>query len=301
MGSVAHLHDPEGDRLIRLAEAIGETNLSEGERWRLANTLDKRRQLEARAAQPSGRTDALDAAANERRFSAIEDQMQWARGMLQEGLPMVVGEVIGEAEEHAGAETKKLVDELRDATDAKLGAQLTGLEAAIAKLRGEDRAALLATVRETLGDAESRIDEHLETALTKTWERAELEVALVRDELLSVISEKQYGRLADDDAAKHVMAEKAIAALRKRMTSVEEEGARQAARSDQLAGVANQLAALKGEHEKITKKLLVRYATNVVAMRKETARADDLTSKVERLETALEELTAELFKQKAIK
>ena len=49
MGSVAQLHDPEGDRLIRLAESLGEENLSEGERWRLANTLDARRKHEARA------------------------------------------------------------------------------------------------------------------------------------------------------------------------------------------------------------------------------------------------------------
>ena len=78
MGSVAQLHDPEGDRLIRLAESLGEENLSEGERWRLANTLDRRRRLEAKATQPDGRTDALSAQALERRFAAVEAHVDWA-------------------------------------------------------------------------------------------------------------------------------------------------------------------------------------------------------------------------------
>ena len=68
--------------------------------------------------------------------------------------------------------------------------------------------------------------------------------------MLNVIAEKQYGRLSEDDAAKHAMAEKAIAELRKRMTSVEEEGARQAAMNNQLAGVAAQLAALEDAHRR---------------------------------------------------
>ena len=49
----------------------------------------------------------------------------------------------------------------------------------------------------------------------------------MRDEILDVVAAKAYGQLADDDAAKHVMAEKAIASLRKRMTSVEEESAQE--------------------------------------------------------------------------
>ena len=49
MGDVAQFHDPEGDRLIRLAERLGgPENLSEGERWRLANTLDRRRRQRGR-------------------------------------------------------------------------------------------------------------------------------------------------------------------------------------------------------------------------------------------------------------
>ena len=195
-------------------------------------------------------------------------------------------------------QAKKLQDELRIETDQKLNAQFEGFETAVRELRDTDRATILSDLRETMSSAESRIDEHLETALTKTWERAELEIALVRDELLSVISEKQYGRLAEDDAAKHALAEKAIASLRK---WTEAEGARMSGVANQIAGMANQLGALEGEHKKITKKLLVRCATTSVLLQKETTRADDLASKVERLETALEELTAELFKQKAIK
>jgi hypothetical protein len=294
MGSVA-IHDPEGDRLIRLAESLGAENLSEGERWRLANTLDRRRKLEAKATQPDGRTDALSSKVLERRFAAIETQAQWADGMLKEVLPQVVGEVIAEAEQRAGAEAKKLQDELRIETDQKLNAQFAGFETAVSELRGEDRAALLATVRETLGDAESRIDEHFEKALEKTWERCELEIALVRDELLNVIAEKKYG-VFTDEAPKLELAEKAIAALRQRTTALEAEGAR----ANQLAGVANQLATLEGEHKKITKKLLVRCATTAVLLGKETARADELAGKVAALEATLEQLTEALLQRKVI-
>ena len=106
-------------------------------------------------------------------------------------------------------------------------------------------------IRETLSDAESRIDEHLEKGLQTTWERCELEVALVRDEVLNILAEKKYGVFTDDDPAK--LAERAIAELRKRMTSVEEEGARQAARNERLAGAADRLAALEEAHRKSTR------------------------------------------------
>ena len=75
-------HDPEGDALIRRAESVGGAeNLSEGEQWRLQGALAARRRREARAAQPSGRTDTLDARANERRFGAIEKQLALAHWM----------------------------------------------------------------------------------------------------------------------------------------------------------------------------------------------------------------------------
>jgi hypothetical protein len=295
MGAVA-IHDPEGDRLIRLAESLGGAeNLSEGERWRLANTLDRRRRLEAQAAQPDGRTDALSSQVVERRFAAIEAECAWARGMLQDGLPQVVGEVIGEAEQHSAAEAKRLVDELRAETEQKLNAQFAGFETAVSELRNEDRAALLTTVRETMSEAESRINGQLEQALEKTWERCELEVAFVRDEFLNVMAEKKYGQLTDD-ATKLELAEKAITALRQRTTALEAEGAR----ANQLAGVANQLATLEGEYKKITKKLLVRCATIAVLLGKETARADELAGKVAALEAALEQLTDALLQRKVI-
>jgi hypothetical protein len=299
MGAVA-IHDPEGDRLIRLAESLGEANLSEGERWRLANTLDRRRRLEAQAAQPDGRTDALSSQALERRFVAIETQSQWADGMLKEVLPQVVGEVIAEAEQRAGAEAKKLLDELRIETDQKLNAQYAGFETAVSELRGEDRAALLATLRETLGDAESRIDEHLEKALEKTWERCELEVALVRDELLNVMAEKKYGQLTDD-APKLELAEKAIASLRKRTTALEDENARMAAMNDQIAAMTNQVATLDAVYQKSRKGLLIRCAANAIAVKKEAARADELAGKVAALESTLEELVSVLRENKALR
>jgi hypothetical protein len=299
MGAVA-IHDPEGDRLIRLAESLGGAeNLSEGERWRLANTLDRRRRLEAQAAQPDGRTDALSSQVVERRFAAIEAECAWARGMLQDGLPQVVGEVIGEAEQHSAAEAKRLVDELRAETEQKVNAQFAGFETAVSELRNEDRAALLTTVRETMSEAESRIDSNLEQALEKTWERCELEVAFVRDELLNVMAEKKYGQLTDD-APKLELAEKAIASLRKRTTALEDENARMAAMNDQIAAMANQVATLDAAYQKSRKGLLIRAAANAVTLKKETARADDLAGKVAALEAALEQLTDALLQRKVI-
>ena len=119
-----------------------------------------------------------------------------------------------------------------------------------------------------------------------------LEVALVRDEVLNILAEKKYGVFTDDD--------RALAELRKRMTSVEEEGARQAARNDRLAGAADQLAALEEAHRRSTKNLLIRCAANVIAVKKERERADELGGKVERLEAELERLTAALLERGVI-
>ena len=295
MGDVAQFHDPEGDRLIRLAERLGgPENLSEGERWRLTNTLDRRRRQEAAGAQPARVTDALGA----QRLEDIESRLTWLKQFVDEVVLPVVGEVIGEAEQRAADETKKLLDGLRGETDQKLNAQYDGFEKAVAQLRDEDRAALLATVRETLSGAESRIDEHLEKALQTTWERCELEVALVRDEVLNLLAEKKYGQLTDDDPK---LAERAIAELRKRMTSVEEEGAQQAARNERLAGAADRLAVLEDAYRKSTKSLLIRCAANHLAVRTDTARANELADKVGRLEAELERLIAALLERGVIR
>jgi hypothetical protein len=300
MGVVARF-DPEGDDLVRRAEAAGGAEfLSEGERWRLQNTLDKRRRLEAEANAPSGRTDALDAQANERRFAALEAHMQWADGMLEGLVWPVVGEVIGEEGQRADAEAKRLCDELRIETEQKLNAQYEGFERAVRELRDTDRATILSDLRSTMSEAESRIDTSLAKALDAEKERNTIELALVRDEILDVVAAKAYGQLADDDAAKHVMAEKAIASLRKRMSAVEEDGARQAAVNNQLASVAAQLAALEDAYHKARKGLIVRCATTAVLLKKETARADELASKVTALEAALEQLTDALLQRKVI-
>jgi hypothetical protein len=291
MGNVTQLYDPEGDRLIRLAETLGEENLSEGEKWRLSNSRDARRKHEARAAQPDGRTDALSSQVLERRFAALEAHMQWADGMLEGLVWPVVGEVIAEAEERSSAEAKRLVDELRIEIEQKLNAQYEGFERAVCELRDTDRATILSDLRQTMSEAESRIDTSLVKALDAEKERNTIELALVRDEILDVVAAKAYGQLADDDAAKHVMAEKAIASLRKRMTSIEEEGARQ----------ASQLAALEEAHHKARKGLIVRAGTTAVLLKKETARADELAGKVAALESTLEDLVSVLRENKALR
>ena len=145
-----------------------------------------------------------------------------------------------------------------------------------------------------MSEAESRIDAHLEQALEKAWERCELEIALVRDELLSVMAEKRYGQLTDD-APKLELAEKAIAGLRKQVASIGTESARQAARNDQLAGVAERLATLEDATRKSTKSLFVRCGANVIAVRKETQRADELVAKVATLEETMGRLLGTLL------
>ena len=300
MGAIAHLHDPEGDRLITLAKNLGEENLSAGERWRLQNTLEKRRRLEAQATQPTGRSDALDAQANERRFAAIETHVQWATRMLREILPEVIGESLGEEGQRTDAEVQKLRDELRAETEQRLNAQCVGLESAVREVRSRDQATMLETVRDTLGDAEIRIDSGLAKALEAEKERSTIELALVRDELVTLISDKRYGQpTADDDSAK--LAEKAIAELRKRTTALEEEGARNAARSDQLAGAADQFTAFADTSRESTKRLLVRCAMTAALLKKETTRADELASKVAALESTLEELVSVLRENKALR
>jgi hypothetical protein len=299
MGSVA-IHDPEGDRLINLAAAIGETNLSAGERERLEITLDRRRRLEARAAQSSGRTDALDAQANERRFAVLETHAQWAEWMLKEVAWQVVGEVIAEAEQHTIAEAKKLHDELRGETDQKLNAQYDGFERAVTQLRDEDRRALFENLRETLGDAEARIDASLAKALEAEKERSEIELALVRDELLNVIAEKKYG-VFSDEGPRFELAEKAIAGLRQRVTSLEEQNARLASVADQVANTASQVTTLEEAYRKTSKNLLIRAATASVMLKKESSRADELTAKVATLEAELERLTTALLERGVLK
>jgi hypothetical protein len=295
MGNVARLRDDEDEKLINYAQTVGEANLSEDLQWRLQGVRDQRRRREAAAALQGASTDASSA----QRLAAIEKQMALMDWLIREGVGEVIGESVGEERQRARAEVKTRLDEIRAEVNAKSDAMYSGFETACNQLRNEDRTAVLETVRETLVDAEARIDEHFEKALQAAWERAELEIALVRDEILGVVAEKQYGQLTDD-APKLELAEKAIAGLRKRMTSVEAEGARQAARNEQLAGMADQLAALEGEVRKATRSLLVRCAANVIAVKKERSRADELADKVERLEAELERLVGVLSDRKLI-
>jgi hypothetical protein len=296
MGQVAQFLDPMDAELERRAEVAGGIeNLSEGERWRLENVRRRRRIDEARAAQPRA-TDALGL----ERLEIIESWIRWLKRQWNEALPEVIGTVIGEAKHDAIAEAEKAIASLRDEINAKSDAQFDGFERAVKQLRDEDRRTLFENLREALSDAEGRIDASFLKALEAEKERNTIELALVRDELLNVIDEKTYAQFTDD-APKLKLAEKAIASLRKRMTSLEEDSARQGARNEQLAGMADQFAALEDAYHKSTKSLLIRCAANHLAAREETARADEVASKVGRLEAELERLTMALLDQKVIR
>jgi hypothetical protein len=292
MGVVTQLYDPEGDDLIRRAElAGGAENLSEGERWRLENTLRRRKMQEAAGAQPRA-TDALAS----QRLEAIESQLAELKSFAMETLTQIIGEEIGEAENRSAGEAKKAIVELRVETDQKLNAQYSGFEVAVSELRGEDRRALLENLRETLADAESRIDAHLETALQKSWERAELEIALVRDELLNILAEKKYGQLDDVDPK---LAEKAVRGLRRDLkTTIEKMTERFAALEGETTA---RLASVESEHRESMKKLVIRTGASIVAAQSAGKRADELAAKVERLEAEFDRLTSALLDQKVIR
>jgi hypothetical protein len=295
MGVVTQLYDPEGDDLIRRAElAGGAENLSQGERWRLENTLRRRRMQEVAGAQPRV-TDALAA----QRLEAIEAQLAELKSFAVETFTQIIGEEIGEAENRSAAEAKKAIAGLRDEINAKIDALFSDFERAVGELRTEDRRALVENLRETLADAESRIDTHLEKALQTTWERAELEIALCRDELLNVIAEKTYARFSDD-GPKLELCEKAIAKLRRQAASLEKDNARQAARNDQLAGVAERVAGLEDAHKNSTKNLLASLAASRLMAKKEAERADGLASEVAHLKTEFERLIGVLVDRKII-
>jgi Domain of unknown function (DUF4147) len=106
--------------------------------------------------------------------------------------------------------------------------------------------------------------------------------------------------LFTDDAPKLELAEKAIASLRKRMTSVEEESARMSGVANQSAATTHQLTSLEEAFRKSAKNLTIRSATTAVLLRKETARANELAGKVAALEAALEQVTDALLQRKVI-
>jgi hypothetical protein len=106
--------------------------------------------------------------------------------------------------------------------------------------------------------------------------------------------------LFTDDAPKLELAEKAIASLRKRMTSLEEESARMSGVANQSAATTHQLTSLEEAFRKSAKNLTIRSATTAVLLRKETARANELAGKVAALEAALEQLTDALLQRKVI-
>ena len=298
MGS-AQLHDPEGDRLIALAESRGGAeNLGDDLKWRLARTLDHRRKHAANATQQSSRrTDALDGQANERRFAAVETRLTWLKWMVDEALPEVIGSSIGEAGQRANADVKKLLAELRAETDQKLNAQFSGFETVVGELRGEDRAVLLENVRQTLSEAESRIDAGLAKALEETWARCELEIALVRDEVLNIVAEKRYGQPTDADPK---LAERAIAELRKQMRSIETQTTKHGTVIDQLGDVREALAALEGEHRKATKSLFIRASANHLAARKQAKLVEEQAGKIATMEAAMAKLIGTLLDRKII-
>jgi hypothetical protein len=297
MSSVAQFHDPMDDELVRRAElAGGAENLSEGERWRLQNVLERRRRQEGAGAQSGRATDALAA----QRLAVIESWLVWLRRQVDEVLPEVIGTVISEAEQHSVAEAKKLLAEIRDETDQKLNAQYDGFERAVTQLRDKDRRALFENLREALGEAESRIDASFAKSLEAEKESNTIELALVRDEILNVIAEKTYAQPVDD-VPKLELAEKAIAKLRRQVTSLEKDSARQAATCDQLTGLADRFVAFEDAYRKSTKSLMTRCAASALAAKKEAERADGLAGEVGRLRADLERLTSALLDQKVIR
>ena len=294
MGALPPHFDPDGDRLVRLAESLGGAEfMSRGERERLEITLQARDRRARLAAETTQRVDAL--ALHERRLADLEAAVAWLNGMPDGLIWPVLSELMAEEIRRSDGETQRRVDELRVETVQKADAQTSGLEAAVRQVRDTDRALLLADSRSGLAEAEARIDTKLEHALAKAWERVELEIALVRDELLQVISEKAFGTFRDD-GPKLELAEKAIAALRRRMTTVEQVSARVSGMDAQIAAMGEQIAA----HQKARKGWVIRAAATAVTLKAERETTKVLGEKVAALESTLEELVTVLRENKTI-
>jgi hypothetical protein len=294
MRSVAQLDDEEGDRLVRLAESLGgEQDLSEGERWRLRVTLDRRRRQEAAAAQPRA-TDALAA----QRIETIESWIRWLRQKVETALPEVfarlVVEIVRESEERTTGEAKGAITALRDETDQKLSAQYDGFEQVVRQLRDDDRRALFENLREALSDAEARIDAGFSRALEGERERAELELALTRDELLALLAEKKFGQLDDADPK---LAERAVRGLRRELkATVEKEERRYNAITARFDETTARLAGVENAH----RNLLTRTGASIVAAQSAGKRVDEQANKIAALEETMSRLLETLLARKLI-
>jgi hypothetical protein len=162
-----------------------------------------------------------------------------------------------------------------------------------------DRAELLATLNESLSAAEGRIDSGIARALEAEKERSEIELALVRDEVLNIIAEKKYGQ-PSDDAPKLELAEKAIARLRRSLGALEQQSAKHGAAVDEIGALREELAALAAAHKETTTSLMIRRAANVIAAKAEAKRSDELANKVATLEKTMAKLIGTLIERKLI-
>jgi hypothetical protein len=313
ISNVARYDDPESDRLITWVEARGEENVSADLRERYRITVEGRRRREAHEAERTTLEAAAPAPAATRRLWADDiifkrrdvpdDEETWLTAAHEwtggQSLGVAFVALVALAQESAGevGDLKARLRELRDETHAKIDAQFKGFEQAVAELRGEDRRAIFERIGETLVEAENRIDHSFARALEAERERSEIELALVRDEIMTVVSEKTYGQITDD-GPKLELAEKAIAAIRRSLAKLEKAGVE---RHDALAAeFAARLAALESEHKKATRSLLVRTGASLVLAKKEAQRAEALETKVAALEETMARLLDTLLANKII-
>ena len=317
VSGVAQVHDPEGDRLINLAATLGEENLSEGERWRLANTLDARRRREAQAAARA----ALEAAArppptptsfwaNQIFFprrdagneadEALRTAVAWTSGSNLDCMFVALAAAMFETIDGV-ADLKSKLTEARDQTEAKIVAAYKGWSQALDRVRNEDRREIIADLRDGLAGAEVRIDAAIERKLEAEKERSEVELALVRDEVLAVISEKTYGQFTDD-GPKLELAEKAIAGLRRTLkTMAKDEERRRDALNARHDALVQRIDAIEVEHREAMQKLFLHVAAGALAAKKEEKERAALAEKVDGMKETLDRLIEALIDAKVIK
>lgn len=217
--------DAEGIDLRRRAElAGGAHNLSEGERYRLAASIEAeegRRLREERRSGAPGELQQLAArvAGLEAAVAAVADPSR--NDGLSRALTEFVCDEVREVESRAEGTLTKAIGSLearQGKTHAALVARLAASETSLAEV--EKRSApdriheiVSSSIAEAITAVEARHERALKNALEAEREYFEVEVAVTRDELVAKIDAKTYGLLTDDRDPK--IAEKAIRELRR--------------------------------------------------------------------------------------
>jgi hypothetical protein len=197
------LRDPDGARLKALARSIGVENMSAGEKERLQCTYDGDRhqliKLQKQRAEQQRRGVAQTAQlqfgaeweawsnTTEKRVQALEEQA-WHNG-LDKVVASVLAECLDAVAKKAGGDLKAATEALEAKLSARIEAAVVGLMASSQKTAEDAAAAKLAKEMIRFDEKHTKV---LVTTADAERERNDIELGLVRDELLGRIDAKTY-------------------------------------------------------------------------------------------------------------